>query len=103
MSSLMHVLGIKIKKPKLAGFSVQSSVYGLPLPIVYGWARIAANLIHMPKQPVPVKTGGKGSGKGAGKSGGQDYVAPIALALSDCAAHLPMKISEAPPPAAQVE
>lgn len=83
MSSLMHVLGIKVKKPKIAGFSVQSSVYGLPIPIVYGWARIAANLIHMPKQPVPVKSGGKGSGKGSGKSGGQDYVAPIALGLCE--------------------
>lgn len=83
MSSLMHVFGIKVKKPKIAGFSVQSSVYGLPLPIVYGWARLAGNLIHMPSQPIPVKSGGKGSGKGAGKSGGQDYVAPIVLGLCE--------------------
>lgn len=38
--------------PTLAGFKVQTSVYGLPIPIVYGTARIAANLLHYVAGPV---------------------------------------------------
>lgn len=32
---------------ELAGFRAQSSVYGLPIPIIYGLARVAANMIHL--------------------------------------------------------
>src|SRR3954468_804611 len=41
---------------EISGFRVQSSVYGLPVPVVYGTARIAGNLIDfVPGKAIPVK------------------------------------------------
>lgn len=38
--------------PEIAGFRVQTSVYGLPIPIVYGTARVAGNLIDFVPGPI---------------------------------------------------
>jgi hypothetical protein len=89
MGSVMKVLGISAKKPQIAGFQIQSSVYGIPVPIVYGRARISGNLIHMPAQPRPVKQSGGGKGKGgSGAKGGKspetyNYVGPVAIGLCE--------------------
>lgn len=48
MSGLFNIGGAGAREaPALAGLRVQTSVYGLPLPIVYGRARVAGNLIHL--------------------------------------------------------
>ena len=82
MAGVMKLLGIKIKKPKIAGFSIQSSIYGLPIPIVYGTARIAGNILHQPKLPTK-QGGGKGQSKSSAKGGQNDYVGPLAIALCE--------------------
>lgn len=48
MSSLFNI-GAKGATPPtvLAGLRVQTSVYGVPIPIIYGRARVAGNLIHL--------------------------------------------------------
>lgn len=80
----MHIFGIRIKKPKVAGFGIQTSVQGLPIPIVYGTARLSGNIIHFPAQPTPSGSGGKGSSKSNAKSGtGQNYTAPVVIALCE--------------------
>jgi hypothetical protein len=48
MSGLLgRILGVP-KATTFAGFQVQTSVYGAPIPIIYGTTRVAGNLIHMP-------------------------------------------------------
>lgn len=69
------------KKPKMAGFRVPTSVYGLPVPIVYGRARLAGNVLQMPTLPVPVHT--KGSSKMGKGAGDQIFIGPIAIALCE--------------------
>jgi hypothetical protein len=68
------------KQTGIGGFRVQTSVYGSPIPIVYGTARIAGNLIHMPKLPIP---GGQSKQQSKGASGGTQYTAPIAIGLCE--------------------
>lgn len=68
--------------PALAGFRVQSSVYGLPIPIVYGTARIAGNLIDfVPGQAIPV-TSQKSKWTSATQTG-WTYLNSLALALCE--------------------
>ncbi len=71
------------KASEIAGFKIQTSVYGLPIPIVYGTTRIAANLIHMPNIPsISPGQGGKGiTSKGA--TSGKSYNAAMILSLCE--------------------
>jgi hypothetical protein len=70
----------------LGGIRLQTSTWGLPIPIVYGRNRIAPNLLdylHFTSEPVNSK-GGKGGLFGAGGKSGQqtyDYGAAIVMAL----------------------
>jgi hypothetical protein len=77
---IKQVLGLN-KKPNLGGFRVQTSVYGVPIPIVYGMARVAGNLIHMPAAPDPQGGGGKAGKFGAGAA--QEFTAPLAIGLCE--------------------
>ncbi len=79
MSGLLYPHG---KAANVAGFKIQTSVYGLPIPIVYGTARIPGNLIHMPVTPTILPKKGKGiNTKGA--QSGDVYTAPIIVALCE--------------------
>jgi hypothetical protein len=78
--------------PQISGIQIQSSVYGKVIPLVYGTARLAPNLIWYGDfvQTGGGGTGGKGGGKGGGggKSGGSSsgqpqYQAAVALALCE--------------------
>ena len=57
-------LGTNITGPRLENFSVQDSRYGAPIPIIYGNARVAGNVIwsgDLMETKHKSKTGGKGS------------------------------------------
>lgn len=80
----MRAIGIRPPATVVAGFKVQTSVYGTPITIVYGVARIAGNLLHMPADPVPTGSGGGKSGFGSkGAAGGQNYQAALAIGLCE--------------------
>jgi hypothetical protein len=83
MSSLMRAMGIGAPKQMMGGFKVQTSIYGTPIPIVYGKARVAGNLIHMPDAPQQQGGGSKTGRASKGASGGQNYTAPVAIALAE--------------------
>src|ERR1700679_1301302 len=81
--------GQKNKGPTVAsGLPLQSSVYGLPIPIVYGTTRISPNLIwtgDFVATPVSQGKGGKGTiVGGGGKSGGGQYQYQTAVAMALC-------------------
>lgn len=72
------------------GYQIQSSIFGLPIPIVYGQQRMSGNVIWTGNwQATPYSgSGGKGSKGGkAGKSGagGQIYTYSSALMIGLCA------------------
>ena len=83
------------QQPAVAGLQIQSSAYGKVIPLVYGTARIAPNLIWygdfqaIAHQSNPSGGGGKGgSGGGGGKGGGggsvtYTYQASVALGLCE--------------------
>lgn len=68
--------------PEIAGFRVQTSVYGLPVPVVFGQARIAGNLIHKPYQIAYAQTEKPSKWSGRVQTG-WDYQSGIALALCE--------------------
>lgn len=83
MSGLISFLaGGHSKAEQLTGSVVQSSIYGLPIPVVYGWARIGGNLIHLPHDPVKSSKGGKSAGWKGGTSA-DIYTAPVAIGLCE--------------------
>ena len=72
------------QSPKLTGIAIQTSAYGVPVPVVYGTTRIGWNLIDyldFKNNPKSTSTSGKGGlvGGGGGKGGGttDDYTASI--------------------------
>lgn len=78
---------------KLLGFRVQTSIYGVAIPIVYGQARLAGNVIwtgDWKANPVKAAGGGKGGGgkgSGGGKYGGsasQQYTYQTAIQIALC-------------------
>ncbi|MDB4970792.1 MAG: hypothetical protein JWN44_6481, partial [Myxococcales bacterium] len=81
MSGLISFFGGNSSAPAFAGLKGQTSVYGLPIPIVYGRARIAANLIHLLDQAQSTVQSG---GKAASKSGATQYALRAAVALALC-------------------
>ena len=82
-------------QPSVAGLQIQSSVYGKVIPLVYGTARIAPNLIWygdfqaIAHQSNPSGGGGKGGVTGGGGKGGgggsvtYTYQASVALGLCE--------------------
>jgi hypothetical protein len=73
-----------------SGVSIQSSVYGSVIPVVYGRTRMVGNLIwYGDFQAIPQNSGGSGSGKGGGgggKDGGSgtyDYKCSFLFALGE--------------------
>ena len=72
--------------PAIAGFKVQTSVYGLPIPIVYGQARVAGNLIQMYQFP-PIEQRSQGHSSKLFKVDSQVtgylYKGAVALALAE--------------------
>ena len=82
-----------VTQPALSGVQLQTSVYGKCMPIVYGTARIAPNVLWYGAfiaTPAPTPSaGGKGgvvgggTGKGGGGSAGYTYSASYALALCE--------------------
>lgn len=79
--------GHQSQQAPLAGANIQSSAYGLPVPLIYGRNRVAANLIwygafvatpHTQKQ-----SGGKGGGGGGGKSTTYTYTASMMWGLGE--------------------
>lgn len=72
--------------PAVAGFKVQTAVYGLPIPIVYGQARVAGNLIHFtdPKATAQLSQGSRSKlVKIDQQVTGYLYQAAVAIALSE--------------------
>ena len=74
------------KPERLAGIQVQSSVYGKPIPLVYGTARVSPNLIwyggfRADSVVSKTKTGGKGGG-GQSVSETYSYKAAIMLGVA---------------------
>jgi hypothetical protein len=71
-----------------SGLALQSSVYGNPIPIVYGTTRVAPNLIwtgDFVATPVSAGKGGKGTiVGGGGKSGGGQFTYQTAVAMALC-------------------
>src|ERR1700733_10144743 len=59
-------LGTKIQGPQLDNLSVQDSRYGAGIPIVYGNARIAGNVIWSTDLMQASQTQNVGGGKGGG-------------------------------------
>src|SRR5580658_172047 len=81
--------GKKNNGPTVAsGLALQSSVYGNPIPIVYGTTRVAPNLIwtgDFVATPVSAGKGGKGTiVGGGGKSGGGQFTYQTAVAMALC-------------------
>ena len=80
------------KQPtKLLGYPVQTSIYGKAIPLVFGCARIAPNVIwtgDWKANPVKAQGGkgglGKGSGGGKGGNSGQQYTYQSAIILALC-------------------
>ncbi len=75
--------------PRLQDLSVQSSVYGKPIPIVFGNARLAGNIIWSRpiKETLTTKThsqGGKGGGGGKVKQKETTYSYSVSLAIAIC-------------------
>lgn len=84
MSGLISLMVGRPKSTQIAGFQVQTAVYGRPIPIVYGLTRIAANLIHMPQIPALKSSGqSKATRSTKGAAGGEMYVAPMVLGLCE--------------------
>lgn len=71
------------KAPKIAGFKVQTSVFGLPIPIIYGTTRVPGNLIHMPSTPVQVNQGQSKISPSKGASSGQTFYAAMIMSLGE--------------------
>jgi hypothetical protein len=76
-------------KPDYTALQLQTSVSTLPIPIVWGRNKIAANVIwYQNFRAIPSSGGGKGGGgKGGGKGGGQPtswtYSADLMMALCE--------------------
>jgi hypothetical protein len=72
------------QQTKAAGIRVQTSVYGLPIPLVYGRQRVAINLVWYGdfKAIAQEESGGKGGGESAG-GGSYIYRASIQLAICE--------------------
>jgi putative tail protein len=72
---------------QVGGVRLQTSLYGLPIPLVYGRARLAGNLIHMPDLPHAVKSDSGGISLGPlgriGDSSTTTQEAPVAIALCE--------------------
>ncbi len=68
----------------LFGYRVQTSIYGTPIPIVYGRQRVTGNIIQIfawnPK-PLGGKTAGKGAGGGKGGTRQYDYTSGVLIGL----------------------
>lgn len=62
----------KVRKPNLQDLMVQASTYGLAIPVVYGRAKLAGNMI-MSDILHAEQHGGKGGGGGAKGGKGQTY------------------------------
>ena len=71
---------------RLGGIRVQTSLQGVPIPIVYGRTRIAPNLVWYGNFFwKPVNSGKKGTGgSGSGKKGGGEYDYGAAVILGLC-------------------
>ncbi len=84
MSGLIQTLaGGHAAPQQVTGSVVQSSLYGIPIPVIYGLCRTGANLIHLPHDPV--KSSANGGGKfGHTKATSPDtYTAPVMLAICE--------------------
>jgi hypothetical protein len=75
-----------VEAPKLAGISVQTSAWGGVVPIVYGTARLAGNVIYLPQSDfVSVAHKDKqGVGKGGGSVTQVSYTYDATLILALC-------------------
>lgn len=81
-------------QPQAAGFRVQTSAYGLVIPLVFGRQRMAGNMIwYGAFTPIPHTTSSSSGGGGGGKGGGPSeqttsstswtYTASFALAVCE--------------------
>lgn len=70
--------------PSYTAFRLQTSAYGLPIPLIYGMTRVAGNIAWYANfTAVAHKTGGKGGlTGGGGKSGGTSYTYAVDLLVS---------------------
>jgi hypothetical protein len=80
MSGILYRSNQGSQPKALAGMPIQTSVYGTVIPIVYGLARLAGNLMwYNDFTPTPTRSGGKGGNPVTGF----DYKAAIAMALCE--------------------
>lgn len=79
--------------PSYTGLQIQTAVNALPIPIVWGMAKIAPNLVWYNNfQTIPISSGGGGGGggkglfnssAGTGSTTSYDYTASVILALCE--------------------
>src|SRR5580704_10774185 len=74
-------LGTKIQGPRLDNLSVQDSRYGAGIPIVYGNARIAGNVIWSTDLIQASQTQNVGGGKGGGSTSVTTYTYSVHCAV----------------------
>ena len=70
--------------PVAAGLTIQTSVYGGAVPIVYGKTRVQGNLIWYGDFTPIANTQNTGSGKGGGGSSSTTYTYTVSFALGLC-------------------
>lgn len=80
MAGILYRRNIGSTPQAIAGLKVQTSSYGLPIPIVYGQARAAGNLLWYSDF---VSTPQSQSGKGGNPITGYSYKAAIILAICE--------------------
>ena len=79
--------GPNIQGPRLGDLKSQSSALGMPIPIVYGTARLAGNMIWSAPITETAHVTESGGGKGGGGSSTQTsytYAQSFAIAICDC-------------------
>lgn len=89
--NLFGTSSVKIKGPHLSDLTVQTSTYGKMIPVLYGKARMAGNMIwSLPiKEVVTTSSSGGGGGKGGGGSSAgvttvtYSYYASFAIAVCE--------------------
>lgn len=70
---------------EIVGSVVQSSIYGVPIPVIYGVARVGGNLIHLPHDPVASESAPAGGklARTKGARGENIYTAPVMIGLCE--------------------
>jgi hypothetical protein len=88
MGALFGVSNTNASTPKYTGMQLQSSAYGIPVPVVYGVTRVGCNLldyVNFLSHQTPSSSGGKGGIVGGGGKGSSStsYSASVAALVCE--------------------